>query len=56
MVRGRSLPCSYHSGTGIGAALRPGRRYRDPTSGLEVRCLRAGNGHLTYAGQALITA
>jgi hypothetical protein len=48
MVQGRPLPCSYHTGTGIGAVLRPGRRYRDPASGLEVRCLRAGSGHLSY--------
>jgi hypothetical protein len=48
------LPCGYHSRPCIGAALRPGRRYRDPASGLEVRCLRAGYGHLTYAGHALL--
>ena len=54
MLPGRPLPCSYHSGTGFGAPLRPGRRYRDPASGLEVRCLRGGNGCLTYSQWPLI--
>jgi hypothetical protein len=54
MVLGRPLSCSYHSRTGISAALRPGRRYRDPASGLEVCCLRGGNGRLTYARASLI--
>jgi hypothetical protein len=53
MVEGRLLPCGYHSRAAFGAALQPGRRYRDPASGLEVRCLRVGRGHLTYAGQPL---
>jgi hypothetical protein len=36
--------------------LRPGLRYHEPASGLEVRCLRAGYGQLTYAGQLLLAA
>jgi hypothetical protein len=58
MVAAPPLPCGYHSRIRIGfsTALRPGRRYRDPLSGLEVRCLRGGNGHLTYTGHALAAA
>lgn len=54
MVASPPLPCGYHSRPGFGAALWPGRRYRDLASGLEVRCLCAGRGRLTYAGRALI--
>jgi hypothetical protein len=53
MVASRPLPCGYHTGRRVGTALRPGRRYRDNVSGLEVRCLRAGIGHLTFAGRPL---
>jgi hypothetical protein len=58
MVTSRPLPCGYHSRTRIGfsTTLWPGRRYRDPASGLEVRCMRAGSGRLTYAGQPLTAA
>jgi hypothetical protein len=54
MVAAPPLPCGYHSHPGFSTALRPGRRYRDPASGLEVRCLRAGRVPLTYAGRALV--
>jgi hypothetical protein len=53
MVASRPLPCGYHSRYAFGTALRPGLRYCDVASGLQVRCLRAGAGHLTYAGQPL---
>jgi hypothetical protein len=53
MVPSRPLPCSYHSGRYAGTYLQPGRRYRDDTSGLEVRCLRGGYGYLTYAQRPL---
>jgi hypothetical protein len=53
MIAARPLPCSYQSRTGITVALRPGWRYSDPLSGLVVRCLRGGHGHLSYAGRAL---
>jgi hypothetical protein len=53
MVPSRPLPCSYHSGICAGTYLRPGRRYRDPASGLEVRCLRGGYGYLTFAQRRL---
>ena len=57
MLPGRPLPCSYRSHTATGAALRPGHRYCDPVSGLEVRCLRGGNGHrLAYSQWPLIPA
>jgi hypothetical protein len=58
MVTSRPLPCGYHGRRCIGfsTALWPGRRYRDPAGGLEVRCLRAGSGHLSYAGQPLTAA
>jgi hypothetical protein len=48
MVPSRPLPCSYHSGRSTAADLRPGFRYRDVVSGLEVRCLRGGNGYLSF--------
>lgn len=54
MIAARPLPCTYHSRTGITASLRPGWRYSDPVSGIGVRCLRGGHGHLSYAGQPLI--
>ena len=54
MLSARPLPCSYHSRSGFGKSLRPGQRYRDPLSSLEVRCLRGGNGRLAYAGQTLV--
>jgi hypothetical protein len=53
MVRSRPLPCSYHSGICAGAYLRPGWRYAEAASGLEVRCLRGGYGYLTYAQRML---
>lgn len=53
MVPSRPLPCSYHSGICAGTYLRPGWRYRDAVSGLEVRCLRSGYGYLTYAQRML---
>ena len=53
MVPGKPLPCSYHSGRRIGADLRPGVRYRDVASGLEVRCLRGGNGYLSFEQRKL---
>jgi hypothetical protein len=53
MVPSRPLPCSYHSGARAGTYLQPGRRYRDIASGLEVRCLRGGYGHLTFAHRLL---
>ncbi|HUC21916.1 MAG TPA: hypothetical protein VMA73_04360 [Streptosporangiaceae bacterium] len=53
MMPARPLPCSYHSRNSLGKALRPGQRYRDSASGLEVRCVRGGNGRLTYVGQPL---
>jgi hypothetical protein len=53
MVTSRPLPCGRHARPRAGTALRPGRRYRDLVSGLEVRCLRAGSGQLTFAGQPL---
>jgi len=53
MIAARPLPCSYRSRTGISASLRPGWRYSDPVSGLVVRCLRGGSGHLSYAGRPL---
>jgi hypothetical protein len=56
MVPSRPLPCSYHTGRYAGTYLQPGRRYRDDTSGLEVRCLRGGYGHLTYAQRTLSSA
>jgi hypothetical protein len=46
MVPSRPLPCSYHTGRYAGT-------YLDDTSGLEVRCLRGGYGHLTYAQRTL---
>jgi hypothetical protein len=48
MIRSKPLPCSYHSGKTNASDLRPGSRYRDVVSGLEVRCLRAGHGQLTF--------
>jgi hypothetical protein len=51
MVPSRPVRCSYVPDSG--AALRPGWRYHDPVSGLEVRCLVGGNGCLTYRGRAL---
>jgi hypothetical protein len=56
MVVAQPLPCGYHARARIdlGTVLRPGPRYRDPVSGLEVRCLRSGVGHLTYTGHWLI--
>jgi hypothetical protein len=48
MVPARPVPCSYDPGTGTGGALRPGWRYREPSSGLEVRCLCGGDGCLAY--------
>jgi hypothetical protein len=53
MVPSRPLPCSYHSGICAGTYLRPGWRYRDDASGLEVRCLRAGYGHLAFDQRTL---
>jgi hypothetical protein len=55
MVAARPFPCGYHSRARIdfGTALRPGRRYRDPVSGLEVRCLRGSSGYLSFSGRAL---
>jgi hypothetical protein len=53
MVPSRPLPCSYHSGMRAAAYLRPGWRYRDTHSGLEVRCLRSGCGYLTYGQRTL---
>ena len=54
MIPGRALPCSYRTGTRVWTALQPGLRYRDPTSGLEVRCLCGGNGRLTYEHRELV--
>jgi hypothetical protein len=53
MVPGRPLPCGYRSGRSISADLRPGSRYRDEVSGLEVRCLRGGNGYLSFERRKL---
>jgi hypothetical protein len=53
MVPGRPLACSDHSGICAGTYLRPGRRYRDVASGLELRCLRGGYGYLTFAQRVL---
>jgi hypothetical protein len=53
MIAARPLPCSYHSRTAITASLRPGWRFSDPFSGMTVRCLRGGHGHLSYGGRAL---
>jgi hypothetical protein len=33
--------------------IRPGQRFTDPVSGLEVVCTRAGHGVLTFAGRPL---
>jgi hypothetical protein len=53
MTASPPLPCGYRSRARVIMALRPGRLYREPASGLEVRCLRAGHGRLTYAGQTV---
>ena len=53
MMPARPVPCGYHAQGGTGAALRPGRLYRDADSGLDVRCLRGANGRLSYAGRTL---
>jgi hypothetical protein len=56
MLTAHRLPCGYHARPRIRTTLRPGLRYREPASGLEVRCLRAGHGQLTYSGQLLLAA
>lgn len=56
MVRSGPMPCSYHSGRRAYSYLRPGGRYLDVFSGLEVRCLRGGYGQLTYAHRILAVA
>jgi hypothetical protein len=53
MLRCRRLPCSYHSNKSGASDLRAGSRYRDVVSGLEVRCLRAGHGQLTFDQEML---
>jgi hypothetical protein len=54
MLTGHPLPCGFHARSRIRTTLRPGLRYREPASGLEVLCLRAGHGQLTYTGQLLL--
>jgi hypothetical protein len=54
MKLSRPVPWGYHTRTHVGTILRPGRRYRDAASGLQVRCLRGGHGNLTYLGQVLL--
>jgi hypothetical protein len=51
MVPARPVRCGYQPAAGL--TLLPGRRYSEPASGLEVRCLHGGNGRLSYAGRAL---
>ena len=53
MVPSGPLPCSYRSDSWKGTYLRPGRRYGDIVSGLEVRCLRGGHGYLTFGHRVL---
>jgi hypothetical protein len=53
MVLAHPLPCSYSRGA-VRGALEPGRCYRDAYTGIEVRCLRGGRGHLTYDHLPLI--
>jgi hypothetical protein len=55
MVPSQPLPCSYHYGSRTGHNyLRPGGRYRDVASGLEVRCLRAGADYITFGHRILL--
>jgi hypothetical protein len=57
MVPARPWPCSTPSDMRAGSlALRPGRRYRDPLGRIEVRCLRGGDGRLTFGGVVLTDA
>jgi hypothetical protein len=42
-----SLP-AWNAGT-----IRPGQRFTDPVSGLQLVCTRAGHGVLTFAGRPL---
>jgi hypothetical protein len=51
MVPTRPLRCSYLPQTG--AELGPGWLLREQVSGLEVRCVRGGSGHISYGGRAL---
>ena len=55
MVLARPWPCSASGGTQPtgSSALRPGHRYRDPLGRIEVRCLRGGDGQLTFGGSVL---
>jgi hypothetical protein len=46
----RPPACSARTGTGT---IRPGERFTDPASGLEVVCTRPGSGTLTFADRPL---
>jgi hypothetical protein len=46
----RPPACSAQPGTGT---MRPGDRFTDPVSGLEIVCTRGGSGALTFAGRPL---
>jgi hypothetical protein len=56
MVPARPWPCSAlgNAPPPDSPALRPGQRYRDPLGRIEVRCLRGGDGQLTF-GDAVLT-
>jgi hypothetical protein len=56
MIRSRPLPCGYRSARVNATYLRPGLRYRDGASGLEVRCLRGGYGYLSFRRRPLVVS
>jgi hypothetical protein len=46
-------PCSERLPGPAGTTTRPGQWLRDPVSGLEMLCTRAGSGALTFGGRPI---
>jgi hypothetical protein len=54
LVASRPIPCGASARRpDVGRALRPGRRYVDEPSGLQVRCVHGDPRPLRYAGRSL---